>query len=95
MVAGPGIKNWRRSLIVNWQSKFPRSTWTCTARSDFGAFFFCWSRGSPQSIFLSHGSLTLCSYSIKLTTSPTKACLGCLNSILVDSAGLLRRRGVS
>jgi hypothetical protein len=23
----PGIKNWRRSLIVNWRSKFPRINW--------------------------------------------------------------------
>jgi hypothetical protein len=91
----PGTKNWRRSLVVNWQSKFPRITWDLHSALGFWCFLFLLVWGAQQSIFLSRGFLTLCSYSILLTTSPTKVCFGCLNSILVGSAGLLRRFGVS
>jgi uncharacterized iron-regulated membrane protein len=34
----PGIKNWRRSLIVNWQSKFPRITWDLHSALGFWCF---------------------------------------------------------
>jgi uncharacterized iron-regulated membrane protein len=35
----PGIRNWRRSLTVNWQSKFPRITWDLHSALGFWCFF--------------------------------------------------------
>ena len=34
----PGVRNWRRSLTVNWKAHFARISWDLPARSDFGVF---------------------------------------------------------
>src|SRR5215831_7251772 len=34
----PGIRNWRRSLTVNWQSKFSRFTWDLHSALGFWCF---------------------------------------------------------
>ena len=49
----PGIKNWRRSLTVNWRAHFARISGTCIARSDCGVLSLYWC-GEFQ------GSISLC-----------------------------------
>ncbi len=90
----PGIKNWRRSLTVNWRAHFARISGTCIARSDCGVLSLYWCGEFQGSISLSHKSLTPCSSWIPLTILPTKGCLGSPSCILADSAGLLRPFGL-
>src|SRR6202165_2566047 len=41
----PGIRNWRRSLTVNWRSNFARITWDLHSALGFWCFFFILMRG--------------------------------------------------
>src|SRR5713101_4523584 len=90
----PGIKNWRRSLTVNWGSSFARIAGICTARSDFGVFSLFWCGESPGSIFPSHNFLTLCSSSIPPTILPTKTSFCSPSCFLAGSAGFPRPFGL-
>ena len=36
----PGINNWRRALIVNWRSSFPRFSWDLHSALGFWSFLF-------------------------------------------------------
>jgi uncharacterized iron-regulated membrane protein len=36
----PGIRNWRRSLTVNWKASFPRITWDLHSALGFWCFLF-------------------------------------------------------
>jgi uncharacterized iron-regulated membrane protein len=36
----PGLKNWRRSLTVSWEGRFPRINWDLHSAIGFWCFFF-------------------------------------------------------
>jgi uncharacterized iron-regulated membrane protein len=86
VICWPGIKNWRRSLTVKWNTRFARFSWDLHSALGFWTFPSFWCGAFQGSIFPFRNSLTPCSpSSIPVTGSTTEVCFGSLTRILADS----------